>query len=61
MLLQQRLIADPEVSAIPSLELVMAERPARMRHPVAALEVDRVELGAAAAPDRGGAAEEAEA
>ena len=44
---------------VPAFELLPADRPARKRHIVALLEIDRVELSAAPAPDGGGAAEEA--
>ncbi len=41
-------------------QLVRADWPAAVRHPVAPLEIDRIIFGAAAAPDRGGSAEEAQ-
>src|SRR3546814_7356081 len=47
--------------AIIAFQLVPADRPARMRHIVTLFEVDRVEFGAAPAPDGRGSAEEAKA
>src|SRR3546814_8756692 len=47
--------------AIIAFQLVPADRPARMRHIVTLFEVDRVEFGAAPAPDGRGSAAEAKA
>ena len=45
---------------VPGLQLRRPERPAGVRHPVAPFEIDRIEMGAAPAPDRGGPTEKAE-
>ncbi len=47
--------------AVVRIEIRATDRPSAVRHPVAALEIDGIEQGAATAPDAQRAAEEAQA